>query len=99
MARISKDNLLLAMMRIESSDEPIIDKVIKQFEINGFKVEARNFIDTIILYIDDKDIIEFHKKSKIFEWIDPNYADRYLMPYKKALDIVNYLRMRIRYEK
>lgn len=99
MARINKDNLTLAMMRIEASDESIIYKVIKQFEINGFKVKTKTFDNKVILYINDKYIIEFNKENKIFEWVDTCFYDRYLIPYRKSLDVVMYLRKQIVYRK
>lgn len=92
MKRINKDNLTLAIRRIESSNENIIDKVIKQFEVNGFKVKTKTLENKVTLYINDKYIREFNKEYKIFEWVDTCFYDSCLIPYKKSLDVVMYLR-------
>ncbi len=99
MARINKDNLTLAMLRIETSNESIIDKVIKQFESNGFEVKVRIFEDSVILQLNNKYIIEFNKEYKIFEWVDTYFYDRYLIPYRNSFDIVNYVRIQIGYKR
>lgn len=99
MARINKDNLTLAMLRIETSNESIIDKVIKQFESNGFEVKVRIFEDSVILQLNNKYIIEFNKEYKIFEWVDTYFYDRYLISYRNSFDIVNYVRIQIGYKR
>ncbi len=99
MARINKDNLTLAILRIETSNESIIDKVIKQFELNGFEVKVRIFEDSVILQLNNKYIIEFNKEYKIFEWVDTYFYDRYLILYRNSFDIVNYVRIQIGYKR
>ena len=99
MARINKDNLTLAMMRIDALNESIIDRAIKQLELNGFEVKIRTFEDIVILRLDNKHIIEFNKEYKIFEWIDTYFYDRYLIPYRNSLDIVSYVRIQIGYRR
>lgn len=99
MTRVNKDNLTLAMLRIDTLNESIIDKVIKQLELNGFEVKIRTFEDSVILQLNNKYIIEFNKEYKIFEWVDTYFYDRYLIPYRNSSDIVSYIRMQIGYRK
>ena len=91
MARINKDELILAIMKTNNSNESIFDKVIKQFKIRGFKVEVITIVaipneKVITFKIDDKYIIQFYTISKVFEYIDKeNFYDKYYIPYKKII--------------
>lgn len=96
MARINKDELILAIMKTNNSNESIFDKVIKQFKIRGFKVEVITIVaipseKVITFKIDDKYIIQFYTISKVFEYIDKeNFYDKYYIPYKKSSDVIDY---------